>query len=81
MRRESDHEYSLLVAGVLAITILIPGMGVGKEAESNSVPIMKAFVANPGPRPPPPAEATCATLSVRKKFFISFLPGLQIFAK
>lgn len=50
MRIKADHVYSLLVAGVIAIVMLMPRMSVGKEAESNSVPALKASESNPGPR-------------------------------
>ena len=42
MRRETDHLHSLLVAGVLAIVMLMPGMSVGKEFESTDEPKSEA---------------------------------------
>ena len=55
MRRKTDPVHSSLVAGLLAIVILTPGMSVGKEpestAQSTNIPALKASNSTPGPRP------------------------------
>ena len=51
MRRKTDHVHSSLVAGALAVAMLMPVVSSGAEAQSTNEPALKASESNPGARP------------------------------